>query len=395
MNLKRKKGLVIKISIFSAILLISVILLTGCVRGMTPIGWSGIAISDSGTAYTGTKEGRLVEVNLSNTSIQFAEPLKIPSSGGLGCSSSGGLGGSACGGAAPVVAIYGTPALSNVPVFGNLVYIAGYNGKVFAYDATTLQQRWVYPVDSNLSPIVSTITISGNMLYFGCTDHNVYALDTSTGAKKWQFLTGGEIWSSPVIDNNLLFISSFDKKVYALDATTGDKKWEFPTGANSVATPVVFDGIVYAGSLDSKLYAINETDGSLKWKFTAGNWFWAKPVAVNGVIYAPCLDSKVYALDAKTGKQVAGPYDVQGQVASWPVVVNNQVVVATQNGKLWSLDITNPAASPKQLATIPENVTAPLAANKNIIYINGPDNNIYAYDVATGAKLSPISLKSQ
>ncbi len=117
-----------------------------------------------GSLYTGSKEGRLVSVDLSNNSLLFAEPLKAPSTGGSSCSSSSG--GSACGGAPPAVAIYGTPAVANVPVFGDLVYVAGYNGKVFAYDAKTLQQRWVYPVDGNLAPIVSTIAISGNTALF-------------------------------------------------------------------------------------------------------------------------------------------------------------------------------------------------------------------------------------
>ena len=61
------------------------------------------------------------------------------------------------------------------------------------------------------------------------------------------------------------------------------------------------------------------------------------------------------------------------------------MIVATRNGKLLGLDSTNPTASPKQIATIPENVTAPLSAVNDKVYINGPDNNIYAYDIVTGA----------
>jgi outer membrane protein assembly factor BamB len=390
LDLKRKKGLSARLAIFAVILLACALLVTGCVRGMTPIGWSGFA-AGNGYLYTGSKEGRLVSINLSNNSLQFAEPLRVVTSG---VSCYGGSSGGACGGSAPSIAIYGTPALSNVPVLGSLVYIAGYNGKVFAYDASSLQQRWVYPVDGNLSPIVSALTISGDTLYFGCTDKNVYALDTSTGAKKWQFATGGEIWSSPAVDNNIVFISSFDKKIYALDAITGDKKWDFPTGANNVAPPFTLDNVVYVGSLDRNLYALDETSGNQLWKYEGKNWFWARPVAVKGVIYAPCLDNRVYGLEAKTGKKLA-EYNVEGQVASWPVVVNNQVIIAAENGKLWSLDTDNPNASLKMISSIPENVTCPLAAVNDVIYINGPDNNLYAYNIVTGAKFSPISLSSK
>jgi len=395
LNLKRKKGLLVKVLILTGILLISTMLLTGCVKGMTAIGWAGVAIDENGNAYTASKEGRLVSVNLSNNSIQFAESLKTPSSGGFGCASSASSSGSACGGSSTAVAIYGTPALTNVPVLGNLVYLAGYNGKIFAYDAASLQQRWVYPVDSYLGSIVSAITISGDTLYFGCSDKKLYALDTATGALKWSFSTGGEIWSSPSVEGNSVFISSFDKKIYAIDTATGEKRWEFVTGATNVSTPVVANGIVYAGSLDRNLYALDANSGSLIWKFEGGNWFWTKPVVYNGVIYAPCFDNKVYILDAKTGNTVAGPFEIDGKISSWPVIMNNKVVFATENGKLLSLDTTNLSQGPTQVATIVNNVTAPLATSGDIVYINGSDNTLYGYNITTGAKQLPVSLKFQ
>jgi serine/threonine-protein kinase len=276
-----------------------------------------------------------------------------------------------------------------------LIFIAGYNGKIFAYSADTLQQRWVYPVEGNLAPIVSSIAISADMLYFGCTDHNLYALDTATGNLEWKFTSEGEIWSSPVVDNNTVFISSFDKKIYAVDTSTGTKKWEFSTASTNMATPLALDGVVYVGSLDRNLYAIDETTGQSFWKspISGGNWFWARPVAVNGIIFAPNLDSKVYAVDSKTGNVLA-KYDVGGQVASWPVVVNNEVIVATQNGKLLGLSSEPTNTTPRSIATIPDNVVAPLSVVGVVVYINGPDNIIHGYNVVTGAQTT-VALQSK
>jgi eukaryotic-like serine/threonine-protein kinase len=392
LTLKHRGKLLIKLLILASALVI-VLLLTGCIRGTSPIGWSGI-ISNDGTAYTGSKEGRLVSVNLTSGAKQFAETLKVSSSGS-GCTSSGGSGG-ACGGAPPAVAVYGSPAFASTPV-GNLVYLAGYNGKVFAYDAANIgQQRWVYPLEGNLDPIVSGITIANNILYFAGTDRYVYALDASFGTLKWKVPTEGEIWATPVVDNNTVFIGSFDKKIYALDAATGAQKWNAPfeTGANNVATALVSDGIVYIGSLDNNLYALNETSGQEIWRCKGGNWFWARPVELNGLIYAPCLDNNVYVLEAKTGKLVR-TYDAQGQVAASPVVIGSNVIVATQNTKLWSIDTANPANSPVLLMAIPESAAAPLCAVGNSVYVNGPDNKIYGYDLATKTVLQTISLSSQ
>lgn len=391
MTLKWNRKLFTRVFILLAIILAMVLVFTGCVRGMTPIGWSGIAISDD-VAFTGSKDGRLVSVNLATTSRMPAEPLRMASSGGFGCATTG-AGGGACGGSAPSVAIYGTPALAmDVPVWGNMVFIAGYNGKVFAYNADNVQQqRWVFPIEGNISPIVSGIIVNGDTLYFGGTDGFVYALETATGALKWRFETGGEIWASPAVQDDILVIGSFDKKIYALNAETGEKIWEFATGANNVATAIIVDGIVYAGSLDRNFYALDLDNGNEVWRFTGQNWFWAKPVEVNGRIYAPCLDNFVYVLNAQNGDKVA-EYDVQGQVASWPAVVGDQVVVATQNSLLWSLNTSDLTAAPRQIATIPEGVTSPLATEGDMVYINAPDNRILGYNVNTGSSIQPISL---
>jgi outer membrane protein assembly factor BamB len=396
LNFKRNKKALVLVSIILAIVVISATLLTGCVRGMSPVGWSGVSVAD-GTIYAGSKEGRLVSVDLnSNNARRFAEPIRTPSSGGSAC-----LGGSStsCGGGTPAVAIYGTPAFSEVPVLGKLTYIAGYNGKVYAYTADTLQQRWIYPIEDNLKPIISGVVVFGNMLYFGCTDGYVYALDTATGGEKWKFNTGSEIWATPVIENNLLIIGSFDKHIIAIDATAGTEKWRFTTGSTNVAPPVISNGTVYIGSLDRNLYALNAADGKERWRFAGANWFWAKPVVKDGVIYAPCLDNKVYGLD-EAGRNVV-TYDVGGQVASWPVIASDKVIVATEDAKIWALD-TNPAnfnkgENKKQIASLASGieVNSPLAANKDVVYINASDNNVYLVNITNQTVSSPISLKSQ
>jgi outer membrane protein assembly factor BamB len=398
---KRNKKLFIKISIVVCILLTGVILLTSCVSGMTPVGWSGVAVGSNGTIYMGSKEGRLVSFKPDDmTTIMRAEALKDASAGSGSClgstsstgsCSSGSSSAGGCGGT-PAVAIYGTPALS-----GDLVYIAGYNGKILAYNTSSLQTRWVYPREGYLKPIVSALVISGNFIYFGCSDNNLYALDLTTGDFKWQYATGGEIWASPVVDNGIVFFASFDKKIYALDAVTGSKKWEFTTSATNIATPVALDGAVYVGSLDRTFYCLNQNDGSVLWRYQAENWFWSRPVVYKDIVFAPCMDNRVYGFNAKTGEKVF-IYDVEGQVASWPIIVDDRLIVATRNAKLWSLSTDSSKQDKIMVTEIPEDVTCPLSATSSatgpIVYINGPDNNVRMVNLTTRQVAPPISIKT-
>jgi eukaryotic-like serine/threonine-protein kinase len=401
LNLRNRKSRMAKASVLIAILLITIFLLSGCVsKGMSPIGWAGVA-ENNGTLFTASKEGRVVSVtlDLSNASRSWADPLKVVSTGG-GCGIGGGSssgGGLGCSSGPTAVAIYGTPALANnIPVgiddkgnavMGSIVVIAGYNGKIEAYQANNLKNKvWEYPTGgANIAPVVSGLTVSGNKIYFGTNAGLVYALDT-LGKEKWSapFQAGGQIWSTSIVDNDLVIFGAFDKKVYALDANTGAKKWEFVTGATVVSTAIAQDGIVYIGSLDSKLYALDEKNGSQLWSFKADNWLWAKPVYLNGVVYAATMGDRVYGLDAKSGANIH-EFNVEGQVASWPAVAGKEVIVATTNGKLWALN-TAEAGNKQRLVTsnFPAEVNSPLMVANNIIYVNGLDNNIYTFDMASG-----------
>jgi outer membrane protein assembly factor BamB len=359
----------------------------GCVRGLQPIGWSGGVVSD-GTLLVGSKEGRLVAVNMADESRQWAEPLKAArQAGGFGCAPSYGGGCEACGAGASGVAIYGTPAVS-----GDLVYIGGYNGKIYAYSIGSMEMRWVYPREGNLEPIVSGAVVTQDKVYIGGSDGKLYALDAATGDKQWEFDTGDKIWSTSSVSNGILFIGSFDNKLYALSADDGSKEWEFETGGAIISTPLVHNGIVYAGSFDRHLYAIDAADGSLRWKFMGENWFWANPVVYDNTIYAGCLDSRVYALRADTGDKVA-EFDLGSPVSSSPVVVDSRIIFVSSEGVVFTIDTTHNRL--ERLADIEEEVYGPLCVSEGIVYIHTQELTLHRINAVTGAVLRSVSLKSK
>jgi outer membrane protein assembly factor BamB len=375
----------------------------GCVSGVTAIGWSGGAVSDN-TIYVGSREGRLVVLNLADDSRRWSKTIKVPAQGGfLGCGTSmGGCGGSASSG----LAIYGTPVVS-----GGLVYMAAYNGKIYAYDknefnkpaSSEIEPLWSYPLDDYLKDekgkavsIVGGLVVSQGGLYFGGSDGKIYAIDAITHKELWEspFKTNDKIWSTPAIDDNTLYIGSFDKKLYAIDIATGKEKWEkpFETQGAIMATPLVDNGVVYIGSLDRNLYAISAADGKPKWNVpvTGENWFWSEPVVWNGNIYAGCLDGKVYIVKADTGAQVA-TLDLKGPLASKPVIVGDSVIFATRKGVIYSINTATNQAT--QLADIKLEVDGPLTARQGIVYIHTQDIALQRVNAASGAILPPISLK--
>jgi outer membrane protein assembly factor BamB len=385
-KLKNKKT-VGKIALLIVAVLSVGILGISCISGMTAIGWSGGTVSN-GTLYVGSIAGRLAAVNLTDNSRLWAEPLKaVVATGLFGCSSSGG----GCAGGTSVVPIYGTPVVSD-----NLVYIAGYNGKIFAYNTNNLATRWVFPREGNLQPFVGALVLAQNKLFIGCSDGWVYSLDANTGDKLAEFKTGDKIWGTPAVDGDTLYIGSFDKKLYALNTDDLSLKWQFTTEGSVIAAPLMYNGTVYIGSFDKNLYALNAADGALKWKYTANNWYWTKPAVINDTIYAGCLDGFIYALNAGTGAEIKvfdtmKEFEIISPFASQPVVVNDLIIFASQNGVVYK--IASGSQEITQIVALKFNVDSPLMAYEGIIYIQ-TQLDMQRVDPVNGTLLTPIPLVS-
>ena len=141
---------------------------------------------------------------------------------------------------------------------------------------------------------------------------------------------------------------------------------------------------------------MDATDGHLRWRseVEAGRLFWAKPIIYNGTVYAPCLDGKVYILSAETGHEVADAIDLGSPISSSPVLIDDAVIVATEAGKVYSLDTkTNES---KLLAELKQKILAPLFASDGTVYVHTQEHEtLYALDAQTGAQQWSVGLTSK
>ena len=385
MSIKRKRILLVKVLLLLLVLL--GLITYGCAGiKSTPEGGSGGTVADgilylstaAATASSGgfgcaapSETNKIVALDISNGNRIWEVDLETSkAAAGFGCAP-----------AAVGVAVYGNPAVD-----GDLVYIGGYDGKVYAISSSTRLSKQKYLDEKNPQPIIGGPVVSQGKVYIGSSDGKVYALGTTSLDNEWDspFATGDKIWSTPAIDDGTLYIGSFDKKLYALNADDGSKRWEFKTEGAIVSTPLIYSGNVYIGSFDRYFYAIGATDGNPKWKFKGQNWFWAQAVAHNNVIYAPCLDGKVYVLDAENGREVVSAIDLKSPVSSSPVLINDLLIVASEEGKVYSLDTADNQI--KQLADLGAKVYAPLSSSGTVVYVHTEEDTLYSVDVQTGAK---------
>jgi outer membrane protein assembly factor BamB len=367
-------------SLMTAVILLSLlaVIVAGCTATTTqPKGWSGVAISDN-NLFAGSSTGKLIGIEEATGNRLFNDlSLETGSSGGfLGC------------GAAPVaVAIYSTPLVS-----GDKVYVAGYNGKVYSVDANKGIKGWSFQPERGLQPIIGGLAIDQNALFFGTASGYVYSIDATTSSQNWEFKTGNKIWATPLIDNGTLYIGSFDKKLYALNIADGKEKWQVKTDGAIISTPVVENNTLYFGTLDRYFYAVDATNGNLKWKSSeiAGKWFWANPILVNNVIYAPNMDGKVYVLNAENGQNIIAPIVIASPISSSPVIVGDDIILAAQDGKVWSINTNDNIM--KLLIDLGGQIqvsskikiAAALSSSQDVVYIHTQDGKFYALNASSG-----------
>jgi len=376
-----------------AVLLASLLAVSGCLtpggqgRGLAR-GWSGVAVTDD-AVYVGSMEGELVSASIStHNPLWPAVSLgKIAQSGGFlaGCSPS-----------STAVAIYGTPTVS-----GNLIYVAGYDGRIHAVNADTGTIAWEYPPSNEfgLKPIAGGVAVAQGKIFFGTSDGKVYALNETSHTIAWDepFETGDKIWSTPVVDDDVLYIGSFDKKLYALSVADGTKIWEFTTEGVIAAPPLIYNNTLYFGSFDRHVYALN-TDGTLKWKSAvqADKWFWAKVIAHNNTIYAPCLDGKVYILDATNGNEVVDALILDSAVSSSPVLIGDAVIIATEKGQMYRLETKTNQINTLDVPWEEEEIRAPLATSEGLVFVHTQkDEKLHALDLVNDKRPWKITLSSK
>lgn len=314
-------------------------------------GWSGVAIG-SDLVYAGARSGRMLALNIGNGDQRASFPPA---------------------GQDPLSGLYGTPVFAN-----GVLYVPGYNGRIYALDATSLTQKWRYPSDeTKVKPVVGGVVVADGLVVYGSEDGYVHALQASNGARAWEFKTGNKVWSTPTVAGGAVYVGSLDHKLYALDLRRGTTLWTKPFQADGaiVATPLVMNGRVYVGSFDRRVYAVDAGTGLSVWTFEGNAWFWGGLVADGDRLYAVDTRGVVHALNVANGKQV-WQFDMQHQAFSTPVLVGGNLVVASDGGIIYVLtsDTGNQASS----YNVGGQVQAPLTTDGQIVYVNGMDKRVWA-----------------
>ncbi len=252
------------------------------------------------------------------------------------------------------VADVGDSTSSSPTIADGLIYIGSDDGNLYAFDTTMAgQSNWVPKWVAATNPatptkqrgIASSPAVANGLVYVSSRDGKLYAFDATGGQPKWVASTKGVIDSSPAVANGVVYVGSQDGKLYAFDASTGQPKWSAPTGAIHDSSPAVANNLVYVGSFDNRsLYAFDAATGHQVWVASTGDAIYSSPVVANSLVYTGSLDGKLYAFDAATGGQprwsaFASSAPKKQGIDSSPAVANGFVYIGSQDGRLYAFSL--------------------------------------------------------
>ena len=255
---------------------------------------------------------------------------------------------------------------------------------VIAIDIHDATEMWKYELQDG---IFSSICSIEDIHVFGCLDGKIYALNKE-GNLSWQFVTGGEVWSSPSSDGHSIFVGSDDCSLYALDLDgnllwkaklngkirssspcissdvqsyndpvfpslyigtqsgilyrinkdTGTILWSSDLRSPLLSSPSSIQSYVLIGSTDGYIHCVRTTDGSSVWKFKTAGKIWASPLLTKGLnVIVGSLDSHIYYLDILTG-QLLWKFPTMDMIDSSPCLAGGMLLVGSRDGYVYFFD---------------------------------------------------------
>lgn len=221
-----------------------------------------------------------------------------------------------------------------------LVFVGTEMGNLYALDAETGSQRWVFAAKS---PIANSVAYADGRVFFGAMDGAVYGVNAATGAPIWRTKASPRLGFStaPVIADGKVMLGGRNGVFYAFDPASGAIVWQAQIGAPILQTAAADGGRVFFGAMNLRVFALNTVDGAVAWQ--------SEPL--------PAMAFKDY----------------------WPVVVQGTLIERpTGAGDLLSADMSK-AGQRRTLAQADE-AEAGAEAGAEV-----PHKSLYLFDAATGA----------
>ena len=298
--------------------------------------------------------------------------------------------------------IVGPPAETSPAISGKALYITLRDGSIISLDKATGEEIWVYNTGS---PIFSSPTIYKGILYVTTHEELLIALEAHTGEVLWEYDAEESITSVPAVNDVVVAFNSNSNYVHILDSKTGNRRLKYPTGfaAGSVA---ISKDLLYVADWTGRVSAINWTKKErlfqqkfrtfklnlyvwglidsfpfwtgFTWIFEQpGEKFQSTPVLSKDAVIVSSNSGKVYKLDIGNG-QLMWMFDLKAKINQPVVATKNLVIVGDSKGDLFKIDIET--GEGEKFLSVNGSISSPPVASNNRMFITTDTGTVYSIE---------------
>ncbi len=205
-------------------------------------------------------------------------------------------------------------------------------------------------------------------------------------------------WLVPAVDSGSVFVAERNGELSAFSLESGQLLWHKQTPYRFSAAPAHSGNVLYGGTSKAQIVAFQADSGKELWRQTLSSEVLVKPLVAGGRVIVRSNDGKVYGLDIADGK-VIWAYDrnvpslsLRGN--SLPVVVGEHVIVGFANGRLVSLSLLDGKPNWETAVSLPRgrtelerivDIDGPLVAQDGVVYAAAFNGKVAAVDAGTGS----------
>jgi len=207
------------------------------------------------------------------------------------------------------------------------------------------------------------------------------SIDRATGSVNWVATLDKQITSAVGAGSGLVIVVDEAGGVNALSSSDGIALWRAQASSEVLAAPATNGDVVVVQSIDSRVQAFDVKSGKPRWIYSAsqsvltlrGN---SAPVIVDNVVYVAFDNGKAAAIDANTGllqwerrflipdgrSEIERVIDVQAN----PLVIDTEVFVGAYQGSVVCLDRSTGQPKWQEKSSVAQSMTSS-DGNLNIV----------------------------
>lgn len=241
-------------------------------------------------------------------------------------------------------------------VVGGDVYVVSRDNRAWSIAADTGRLQWELPAVGSGAVLAggAAPAISGGTVIFPFGSGELVGVTRASGVRSWGTVVAGgrlgvayssisDITGDPVVVGGTVYAGNQSGRVVALNASTGARRWTASEGSYSPV--LVAGGNLFFVSDRNELIRLDASDGSRVWGTELPLYVADRerrrravfthygPILAGGRVLVASGDRQVRLFSPESG-QLVGTVGLRDGAAAHPIVVNNILLVVTEDGRL-------------------------------------------------------------